>query len=430
MRVLVTDTRNQQAYSIVTALRPHAQRIVVLVEGRNGFRSGLAPSAHSRRVDATYPAPRPPKAWLSPAPTDDEERYVATLLDVCRRERIDLIMPSRDEAVYTLARHRARFQGVGVALPVCDPAVQDRVMNKAEMLRVADRAGIPIPRTFVPRTRREFDQAIAAVGLPAIIKPAFDAGGVGLRYLMRPSDLDRYWRPPAEGRPDLLVQEFIPVIKGPNAAGTEIVMDRQGRVKALFQHWNLRGGLWNIGIPCACTVSACNDVVREQTVRLLRALGYWGVSCVEWAYDPRDGKAKLMEPNARIGATAWAPIAAGVNTPLILAQVTLGLDPTPVIDRSQGRFFIDPAVEVLSAGTYAANRLWRVVVGRAAAPPVSKVPRLGPWLKGLMRSYLTGRRYYSDYWRALGSDPWPALLWWGDQYLYCLRRRRAFLPYR
>jgi hypothetical protein len=47
MRLLVTNTLAPQTYAIVRALRPHAERIVALVEGE-GFRAKLAPVCHSR----------------------------------------------------------------------------------------------------------------------------------------------------------------------------------------------------------------------------------------------------------------------------------------------------------------------------------------------------------------------------------------------
>ena len=103
----------------------------------------------------------------------------------------------------------------------------------------------------MPRTRREADEAIDATGLPAVVKPAFDAGGEGLRWILRRGDLDHLWRPPVSGKPDLLVQEFIPGPISPWIYGAFTVMDRAGELKAMFTHQRLRtrGGTYACHTP-------------------------------------------------------------------------------------------------------------------------------------------------------------------------------------
>jgi len=430
MRVLVTNTRNQQAYTIVLSLRPYAERIVVTTYGRNRLAAGLAPAARSRLVDARYRVPPPPVPWLCREPTDAEDRYVEALLAICRREAIDLIMPSRDEVVFILARHRERFAERGVAVPVCDLATLTRTMDKFEMLQAAERAGIPVPRTHLPRSRRELEEAIDDVGLPAVIKPRFGAGGIGLRWVMRDDQLEAAWPPPDGVRPDLLVQEYVAGRTPPSAHVADVVIDRAGTCCAMCVRSRWRSVLWHVGIPYVATKIAPHRTVRDQTTRLLTGLGWWGAANVDWKRDARDGKAKLLEVNARIGASVWAAAAAGVNVPLILARVALGQAPPPATRPVAGRVYLDPVLDALGTCTYLAHRIGWAVARRRPPLPDDIVPRFGPWLRDLAASYLSRRHQMSDCWRALAHDPIPPVLFWAEQAAYALRRWRDFVPHR
>jgi hypothetical protein len=51
MNLLVTNTRNTQAYIIIRALRPYAKKIVVTMYGKNRLEARLSHAANSRLVD-------------------------------------------------------------------------------------------------------------------------------------------------------------------------------------------------------------------------------------------------------------------------------------------------------------------------------------------------------------------------------------------
>ena len=429
MRVLVTNAASQQTYTIIAGLRPYADRLVVVANGRTRLGAALSPSYRSRLVDARYIVPSPPKPWIAPEPTVEEERYVEALVAICAREALSLVIPSADDVAFILSRHKARFARHGVTVAVPEFEIQSRIMDKASMLRAAERAGIPVPRTFVPQTRREADDAVEQTGLPAVVKPTFDAGGEGLRWILRRDDLRRFWRPPTRGKADLLIQEFIPGPISPLTYGAFTVMDQSGQLKAMFTHQRLRYARWHICMPHAASVSTTDEIMRQQTVDLLRTLRHWGAACVEWKRDPRDGRIKLLEPNARMGAPAWPALAAGVNIPWILAQVALGNDPPPVIDIRDGRFYVDPVCELLAFATYVLHGISHSL-RHPPSPGIDSVPSARSWLADLKRTYRSGNVVTSDFWRALVKDPVPGILFWASQVLYVATHHQDFLPRR
>lgn len=429
MRVLVPNGRNQQSYSTIVGLRSFAEHIVVAAHGRRPLTYLFAPAYRSRFVDARYHVPPPPKAGATSHGAASEDRYVDALLNICRREALDLVIPSCDDVTYTISRQKARFMAAGVTVAAPDFDVVSRTMDKANVMREAEAAGIPIPRTFVPQTLREAEEFIAAIGLPAVLKPAFDAGGHQLHWLLRRSDLSRYWRAPTNGGPSVLLQEFIPGPVSPGTFGAFTVIDRAGQVKAMFTHQRLRYARWHICMPHAASVSTTDPVLRDQTTRLLRALGYWGAACVEWKRDPRDGQLKLLEPNARMGAPSWPALAAGVNIPHALAHVARDNDFAPMIDDRDGWFYVDPVIEGVAMATFLVHGL-AALLRKPPSPTIDSVPSLESWRRDLIRTYRSGRVVPSDMWRALLTDPLPGLLFWLDQLLYVGLHARDFLPVR
>ncbi len=63
MNLLVTNTRNAQAYAIIRALRPYSQKIVVTMYGKNRLVARLSLVADSRLVDKRYYVPSPVEDW-------------------------------------------------------------------------------------------------------------------------------------------------------------------------------------------------------------------------------------------------------------------------------------------------------------------------------------------------------------------------------
>ena len=69
--------------------------------------------------------------------------------------------------------------------------------------------------------------------------------------------------------------------------------------------------------------------VVDAGLRLLAAVGYHGLSQVEFKRDPRDGRFKLMEINPRLFQWHGLAAACGVDLPRLAYQDLLGLESAP-----------------------------------------------------------------------------------------------------
>jgi len=244
--------------------------------------------------------------------------FVDFLVRLQRAEGLQdwLLLPSNDHAVYSIAKNKHTL-GKYFKIITEDIEVIDKIYNKRELLQLALRAGIPIPKTVFPV---EVNPDRVDLRYPVLIK-----GNNGLSFYKRwhhkaialdsDSELRRLLRDKLKGvRPDeYFIQELIP---DEYKTVSVTVFAVKGEV---FSHWagvKLRSHPINFGTATCCQ-SAYDEQMLAFSKKLMVALGYTGICEIEWLKDPRDNEPKLIEINAR--TWLWVGLAAkcGVNYPLM-----------------------------------------------------------------------------------------------------------------
>src|SRR5262245_40327794 len=81
-------------------------------------------------------------------PRCDHPEYVPTLLDVCRRHRVQLLLPLIDIDLLVLAEHRERFREVGTLAMVSSLPVVRICRDKAATSRFFEDNGVPTVRNL------------------------------------------------------------------------------------------------------------------------------------------------------------------------------------------------------------------------------------------------------------------------------------------
>ena len=171
MNLLVTNTRNAQAYAIIRALRPYAEKIVATMEGENRLMARLSHAANSRLVDKRYCTPSPAQDWragrIQKENTVAEEAYIQAILRICEREQIDTVFPSFDPHVYVLSKNKERFERLGILIPIPDYETVIAPLDKYRTILAAEEVGFPCPKTYLPESE-DCLRRIEEVGFPGI----------------------------------------------------------------------------------------------------------------------------------------------------------------------------------------------------------------------------------------------------------------------
>jgi D-aspartate ligase len=235
---------------------------------------------------------------LSPDPFTDEHRFV----NFVRALGEVVVFPTHDDSLNAIARYA---DDLGVLTPFPDWSVLERVQSKRAQLDQAAAAGLDIP-TPDPGT------------FPVVVKPD------------RSVEFKRRYRRQAfrcETQAELddalaKTEEFGPIVQELVPGGDDTLytvgsyLDADGRALGIFCGRKLRQTPPGIG-TCRVGEALWVPEAVDAALTLLRAVGYRGVSQVEFKRDPRDGRFKLMEINARLWQWHGLATACGVDLPLI-----------------------------------------------------------------------------------------------------------------
>ena len=416
MNLLVTNTRATQALHIIRALRPHAEKIVATVYGRNRFEAGLSHAARSRLVDKRYHVPSPVEDWragrIQKQNTDREEAYVQAVIRLCEKERIDTIFPSFDPQVYVFSKNKARFEKLGIVIPVPDYETAIVALDKYRTIRAAQQAGFPCPKTYLPESAADLKRAVEEIEFPLVIKPRFTSGGRGTEIVKNFRDLETAL---SKSQQIPMIQQFIP---GREKQQFYLAMDKAGRLKTIFCPKTHRIFFRLHRNSSAASESAVPHDYAPHAVRLARDIGWWSGLSIQTKIDARDGIPKLLEMNPRLGHHLWYMTGLGVNVPLMCVKIARGEEVETATEYPAGVMFVSPVEDLLGLGYWAldhtVNKFRTVIFGEQPLDPLNVPLTPKEMFHSFKRTYFNGnQRVFDPYFRYCLSDPTVSSLWWG-----------------
>jgi D-aspartate ligase len=306
------------ALSVVRALTREGIRVLVVASDRHDH------ACHSRFVSDLI---------VAPSPVDDGDGLLAALLDVGEDWAGALLIPTLDEYVIWVSRTRAKLSERYV-FAVPGPDVIDRIIDKSLHYAVAREAGVPIPEFLVPDSVASLEEWRGADRYPCIVKP-FESRRFSEIYgakVLVARDFAELTEQYADARArglDVMVCEIIP---GEDCSifSYHCYIDSRGEVLAELCTQKLRQYPTGFGQASVVRTVPMIPEVRELSLKVLSASGYFGESSTEFRLDRRDGLYKLMEVDARPNVYEWLFVEAGVNLPHITYRdVVEGVRTTP-----------------------------------------------------------------------------------------------------
>jgi carbamoyl-phosphate synthase large subunit len=158
---------------LLDALRRNGEREVLLV---GTDMSDLAVGRHL--CDSFHQVP----AGADPA-------FAHAVLEICRSERVDAVLPQSSFDLAGLAEARERFKGIAVL--VSSPETVRRSNDKAESYAMLEKIGVRAPAWRRVRGAEAVAEAAGELGYPeheVALKPVFSSGSRGFRVLSASAD--------------------------------------------------------------------------------------------------------------------------------------------------------------------------------------------------------------------------------------------------
>jgi D-aspartate ligase len=247
----------------------------------------------------------------------DEVSTVDSVLEAGQRYGLKgwVLFPTRDETVAAFSHYRDRLAEFFRVTTAPWDTVR-WAWDKKNTYDLAAELGIPIPETFSPRTEEEL--AGLYNRLPLAVKPAvkenfFYATGAKAWRAGTPEQLHNLFRKATQyiKAEEILIQEIIP------GSGRQqysyCAFFRDGVAQSTLVAKRLRQHPREFGRAATYVETIDLPEVEELSERFLRAINYYGLVEVEFKQDPRDGKFKLLDVNARTWGFHSIGVPAGVD---------------------------------------------------------------------------------------------------------------------
>ena len=203
------------------------------------------------------------------------------------------------------------YTGSGV---MASAIAMDKIMTKRLWLA----EGLPTPRYVELKVDTDFDEVVAKLGLPLIVKPAREGSTLGLTKVREASQMKEAYELAAMHDRLVLAEEFIEGIEL-----TCAVLDRDGKPEALPMirivapdaNYDYHNKYFSDKTQylCPCGLDAeLEKNIRQYVVQSYRSLGCRGWGRVDVMLRSTDNKPFLLELNSSPGMTGHSlvPIAA------------------------------------------------------------------------------------------------------------------------
>jgi predicted ATP-grasp superfamily ATP-dependent carboligase len=259
-----------------------------------------------------------------------------------------LIVPTGDIDVLTISKHRHQLEPYYLFSMPSFETVR-KLVHKREFYQWLDGLRTPYPQTHFPEDLDELQAMAGEIKYPFIIKPVYSAefqNKFGRKcFLIDSSKTLKQALNRLHGKDsEVMIQEMVP---GEDLYSLYTCFNRESKPIAICGYDKLRQYPPLFGSGSLCKISWRAEPIN-QAVRVLQALGYHGIAEVEFIRDPRDGRYKMLEINARTTRQNRLPAEFGVDVEYIAYLDAIGQAAEFQANRENEVFWVDDYYDVLS----------------------------------------------------------------------------------
>ena len=302
-KVLVFDGRSRAALSIIRSL---GRKGIYVIVGE-AFKCSSFYSKYTKQ------------SIIYPAPDTDKEEFIEFILHFLQNEKIDFVIPVRDDITEILVYNRHKFSAfTNFVIPSLEAFNSTR--DKAESIKLCRKLSVPHPKTILSN---EEDYSLSKLketfSLPILIKPRISSGSRGIAILYEWNRFQQIFDSIHKDFPFPMIQEFIP---HGGAYGVSMLYSN-GKPKASFTHKRIREFPLSGG-PSTLREGVHYAEIEGHASNLLSNLNWNGVAMVEYRVDKETNKPKFMEINPRFWGSLETAVFSSIDFPYLL--LSLGLD--------------------------------------------------------------------------------------------------------
>jgi len=228
-----------------------------------------------------------------------------------------------------LARDLEKY---GVPIIGTTPDMIDVAEDRERFQQMLHTLGLKQPPNRTARTEEEAIQLAQEIGYPLVVRPSYVLGGRAMEIVHEQKDLERYMREAVKVSNDspVLLDRFlndaIEVDVDAVSDGKQVVI---GGIMQHIEQAGVHSGDSACSLPPYSLSKALQDELRDQTVKMAKALNVVGLMNVQYAIqgngDGKDGTVYVLEVNPRASRTVpFVSKATGIPLAKVAARCMVG----------------------------------------------------------------------------------------------------------
>lgn len=250
-------------------------------------------------------------------PRIDDDNYIPTILDICKKEEIQAVTTLIDPEIMILAEHRKEFEEIGVEVLAPYKETAELCFDKFRMFQYLKEKNIRTVLTY--GDIESFEEGIAKkeIDFPVFVKPRRGSGSVGARKITNMEHLKEAMMQD----PSLIIQEFMGDALDIDA---DIYVDTiSNQAVALFSKRKLETKIGG----ASKTVSFKDEKLNQFASKALEVFKFNGPIDMDLWY--KDGEYYLSEINPRFGGGYLHAYGAGVDFIKLIQNNINGIENQP-----------------------------------------------------------------------------------------------------
>ena len=247
-------------------------------------------------------------------PRSDDPNFIKFMVEICKKNQIKLIIPTRDEELSLFSKNKRIFEDIDVQIMVSDVESIEICQDKEKFIKFCENNGFGIPRTF------KNSESIKKEDFPLFLKPVVGKSGKDTFKVDSFEELNEILIKDT----DFIIQECI---EAPEYT-IDLFADFNGNVISAIPRQRVY--VW--GGESLVTKTVKNEKIINESVSLAQKLKLKGHNTIQCFFDGED--INFIEINPRFGGAASISFEAGANS----AEFLIKLINNEVLEPKIGKF--------------------------------------------------------------------------------------------
>ena len=269
--------------------------------------SNLAPAIYE--ADKFYIVPR-----------IDADNYIDIILDICQKEKIDILISLIDPELSLIATNIEKFKAIGVNPVISDYDKVEMCFNKYEMYKFLINNNFKTAKSYINKEEFYKDLEDGKITFPVFVKPVTGSASININKITSKEELEVLWKM----SDPLIIQEFM----NGQEYGIDTYIDMISKETVLIflkKKLKMRAGETDKAL------SVKNEKLFKLIKEFVEKAGFVGIIDID-VFEV-DGEYYISEVNPRFGGGYPFAYETGANVPKMIINNISGKINTPEIGK-------------------------------------------------------------------------------------------------